>query len=355
MKQPQTLDLAGIKLEFAATDPPSADFLARLRRFYAAQAPLSAPSAMWSYLRDTYQRDLHRALSSGDDATLAFELNTLYERQTLWGMEITRAHITPPGTTDYYASWTDALLRAAACLGVINCYNPESDERPRLSPAAIIRDIEAHLGIRLPCATAGAMFGLAVEGRIIPRKVLETICAVAPAVNNPPQSVLWEIGAGTGWIVRLMRTLFPACVCHTLDLPIASVCQACLLAAQFGEESIWLAGEPEKPGCAIAIHGEDRSWLENAELPACVFNQDSLPEMTRSQRDYFLDLIARRLPPTGTFFSINHETAMCDQESVHAAAKRHPTLRLVRRNPYWGRDGYLLEEYQTARPWTALK
>lgn len=339
---------SALELATPTWEPLPPEFFQRASDFYRRLQANPAPmSAIWADNTFQFHLALHELLLSGDLNGISQALANIYHGCLLYGMDYGEINHEPGHLEEYIRRWTLACLNLSHCLSVLPVVNPEQPATRVLRLDELIPACERELGFSLAHPGGAGLYGVALGTKIIPLKLLEVCLFLTSArrlLERPPK-VLIELGAGTGMVGYAARRMFPSLVSyHTVDLPIASVLQACLLAHAEGPERVWLAGEAPHPAQRIHIHGHH--WPEGTG-PDVICNQDSLPEMPSPAQNSYLGNIAKELQKwRGLFISVNHESPLAGQIRVFAAAQAFPSMRLISRSPYWGRPGYVEEVWR---------
>lgn len=325
-------------LEIIPHPRPSDEFLNRLIAFYNRQLSPEL-SELWKSVLRIYQQRLHDALTHKKTALLGDILCSMYATDLVWGMDDWNHR------TDSEYPWPKACLMLANAIGIGRLENPEQPNNDQMPLRDVLAEIDAYFGCKVGRFGGGGMTGYQTDGRWIPRKFLEvltTLVTIKRLPDWPPGNVV-ELGAGLGFFGSALFMAVPKVAYYAVDLPTVAVMQAYLLSQCLGESAIWLAGEPQKEIARALICGPKMPKLSCVDL---VFNQDSLPEMTHSTQDAYLNEIRDILREDGFLISVNHEGSESGQRSVHLAMKSCSGMRLVSRYPYWGRIGYVEEVYK---------
>jgi hypothetical protein len=164
-------------------------------------------------------------------------------------------------------------------------------------------------------------------------------------MDPPPQRVL-EIGAGTGdlGLVAFQNGVRDYTV---IDIPSVAVLSAYYLSKAFGEDKVWLAGEPPNPNAIGRWYScHDYSEAQSDYGYDLIVNCNSFPEMTIENQDGYIKFIRESLDTAGLFYSSNHESDLQNQSSVLTAVKRNGGLKMIYRAPSMMREGYVEEFYR---------
>jgi hypothetical protein len=345
--------ISPLELKFPLAARPSLKFLSRLISFYNRQPSTEdSISDIWKTARSLHHRSLHQALLSGQAGTVAALLGNVYDGCTMFGLDYGRNVLTDSGEEGinvYKSRWIDMIKRAAWSLGVIPVQNDEQAFNEDHELDQLFLAMEAVLCCPLTHPGGGGAFGIDVNGRFVPYKLLDAACIVGAIQRmykaGPSLELVYELGAGSGMLACLLLRVFPSIAKYvTNDLPIVSVIQAYLLAQVFTEEKILLCGEePTIRPARIFIMGQ------NVEVPSYIkpfdlaINQDSLPEMPHPIQDRYLLHIQDILANRAKFYSVNQESPRGNQMRVFCATQKLSQLTLIHRCPYWGRNGYVEE------------
>lgn len=324
--------------------PPLPDlFFARLIAFYERVKPLAcAISPIWQDIFNNVHAQLDVALLAPYPDRVRRMLEDGYYTHLPYGFDYGQPGSNGGALSDYQARWTCACLSAACGVGILPVFNPEQAVPRAINLPDLFRAFERELQTSLHHPGGGGLFGVKVDGRMVPMKLLDGLCVLLEPWRQLPRLPLTflELGAGSGMLGFLASKIFRLEGYHTVDLPIASVFQAFMLAQVFEPSRIWLFGEPANPAAFVHIHGPQ--WPEGF-LPQLIVNQDSLPEMTAERQSFYADKIAACLSGSGLFVSVNHESDQAGQARVFGLFNSVLSLKLQSRTPFWGRAGYVLE------------
>lgn len=310
----------------------SDDFFRRVAEFYVQQQPVPL-SGIWQTINDHFTVAVNKALKGGDPADIRSALEQAYSLG-LQGIDC------PGGHT---ADWPRMTLAAATALGVLPQYHGGQPE-PLCFPAPGLFDaMEEVAGAKITHPGLPGLRGARVGDRFVPYKLIEAVASMSNVVRQPhPWGTVLEIGGGAGFVCYWLCCVLNPPNYHLVDLTPMAVMQAFFLATAFGEGRVWLKGEKLSSQHSIFIHGPH----SNLTLFPCIglaLNQNSLPEMVKSEQDRHMTTIIDNLLPRGLFFSQNHESGLAGQRRVFAVMQKHPELNLVSRSPAWNRYGYVDE------------
>lgn len=311
-------------------EPPrcSDSFLKRLVAFYSLQTQFTVElSDIWSTLKIMFEPFI-KALESSD-----------YDGINGWFQSTITDTI---DATAFAAKWNRQLLMAATALGVIPRFNNFQAYPLFLSHVEVLSKVESAVGCSLSHPGYSGDLSVIVGDQNYQLDALNAVCALANLSRTScwPPGVMLEVGAGHGMVAWLALRMLPHDLYyHIIDLPFISVLQAYQLWCAYGEDVIWLSGEPAKLA-RVFIHG-----LVKPELDADIaLNQNSLPEFTQHEQFETLAYIEESLREGGLFVSINQESGRGGQRRVAEAVKSCPWLKLIQRSPAWDMEPNYVEE-----------
>jgi len=226
------------------------------------------------------------------------------------------------------------LTRTAAALGLVRVANPEASAAPSsLSTDELIAAIEESVGTKISFPNPFPReFGLVSTRGVISYRAIQSLYQAIVlkrfAAEFDAPSVI-EIGGGLGRAAYYAH-VFGLRDYTLIDLPTTGVAQAYFLGRTLGDETISLQGEPAR-GLNIRIP----EWLPSATKVDVVINVDSLTEMARPTADGYVQWAKKN---ARLLISINHEANPFTAHEVMRDAGL-----ISSREPYWLRDGYVLE------------
>lgn len=314
--------------------PPSLEFCERAIKFYHDQ-PSTILSEIWSGVTSRFHSLLLLAIAGGSKS-LHFLLSSLYNGELVGGVDYPSAD---PIT--FIETWDSQLKQVAVLLGVIPMYNPTQPVSYTCSRLDLLKAVEVVVCKKLTHPGGGNIQGMLLEDRFIPVKLLNAVCvttAIGRNVGIIPLNML-EIGSGTGFIPFLWRRLEPNSTCHIVDIPTTSIMAAYMLSVAYGEQNVHFYPQEVIRDTGFIFHG---AFPKSISVDV-VINQDSLPEMVRSEQHRYLSIVEDVLVDGGSFYSINQESVLGNQQRVFEIIQSHHRLRLRQRNSFIPRQGYVEE------------
>lgn len=317
------------------------DFFKRLCAFYQNQRE-PALSPIWEGIHKQYYDQFMRAAKEGNAGALQTYFDYLFDNWTLYGLDV--GVVSGFEKAQGIARWCKYLLGVGTRIGAVCEYNPEQGNAAVYDPEAILLALSLH-GLSMNHPGAPGMPGISINGtKFIPSKLLDAANSwLAIQEASPHPRVVLELGSGEaflGYAAIKNGTL----QYHSVDLPMTSMFGAYLNAHAFGEEAVWLSGEPNNGSAKQFFHG--LSLSENDFPYDAAFNQDSLPEMTESEATANLNYIKDNLSHGGVFVSLNHESRLYGQGRVSEWIAKVGGFTPVSRRKSWNRTGYLEEVWR---------
>lgn len=346
-------------------DPDAADTRSQeaVRRvvdaYHAAMKVFSAPApSMWARI-EARHRDTLNAVRARNLPVVLQTLTRLFDTPLIWGLG--RVHPDTPGhirsgqPEGVQIQITDALVSLAEATGAARLTSIELEGLDR-HLAALHRDLDAlltavveHTGLEVAMPEAGANYGCRIAGHHVS---IDSLVHAYTAyrlrqLGARSHERIVEIGGGYGCL---------AYICHRngygdytiVDLPWVNLIQGYLLIMSLPPSSVSLFGEPDR---AVKV----QPFWEFGNLADrsvdVVINTDSLPEIGgETARRYIADIarVTRRC-----FLSINQEATTVypgvgRQLHVNALCAEERRLRLLHRQRYWMRQGYVEEVFAPA-------
>jgi hypothetical protein len=352
--------------------PPTSEDVAiagRLLRAFRAAAENGAPADperrdLWTIIA-IQQEKFTSLLHTGDEEQLASYLCNVSRHDASVGItqgdREYRRILSDPAYRDFVTLMTkDKLVSLAEAVGYLPVENPEQGEYGRslqVDADELVAGISQRLEVDItPPDIDGGMLKLRTNNGLFHERdanAIFTAWLLRRVLQRHGARRVCEIGAGSGRVAYWSRRLGSGS--HTIvDLPHVNVVQGYYLLKSVPGERVRLYGEKGSSGTI-----EFTIWPNHAlqELPNAEFdvvlNQDSMPEMSRSTVDDYLNWI--RLTCRGTFMSVNHESKPPYGEnlthvSVPEAVAATGGFVLQDRYPYWLRKGYVVELYSVTQP-----
>lgn len=237
----------------------------------------------------------------------------------------------------------DKILLLGEALGVISLRNPEQTSivKPIRDFKQIVSKIEESLGLRIiPPDIDGGLLKIQIGDA----KFNERDCnAIYTAHLLKTFLKVCEIGGGSGrvayWAIRMGVPSYTI-----VDLPQINVIQGFYLMSSLGGNSVQLFGENKVAPIKIVPNTAYSQTIDVSEYDV-IFNQDSLPEMSKEVATEYLEWISASKKK---LISINHENEprgingnrQCRVSSLFLGIKGY---ELLSRQQYWLRRGYALE------------
>jgi len=247
-----------------------------------------------------------------------------------WGKEI---------TTEFFP----LLAQRIGVLPVPNRVQPSPNENWKAVDGVELRErIEKVVG---PIRVANGFLSVCTDNGIPYMHFLKLgqWFTIQSLMGNAPLRML-EIGAGCG---GLAQVAFQNGVTDytIIDIPSVAILSAYYMAKVYGEDKVWLSGEPPNESAVGRWfpHNAYEGAMQKYDLVA---NCNSLPEMSVENQDGYLRFIYECIGENGLFYSHNHESNLCDQRRVRDAINSHGGFKCIYRAPNMIRDGYLEEFYR---------
>jgi hypothetical protein len=349
---PQMLRLPLARLEYASLSPVDDEDRDLSRRIidYYDRASLEdrsvRRSAMWDRNLAGPQAPLIELLLRKDIAGLASLLKSFLRTQVVRGIDAGDSY-TGRNWRIHSLKLLDNLVSLAEQVGAARAESSQGKSMTALGQGLepLVAAIEQRLGAPLGVPDVGGPYGLRVGGRLITLNSPEyarIAWRLREATRGLQPLQVLEIGAGYGAMARYFLQLADVESYTILDLPEIACLHAYYLGKSFGQDAVWLHGEPGDARIRI-IPPQALSDLKGASV---VFNQDSLPEIPSDAATVYLTWIRDHL--SGIFFSCNHETLVpgCAVTTVPDLVSQVGGLERVRRDLCWSRPGYVEEVYR---------
>ena len=326
----------------------------------AAIQPEGDPT-IWDSIRDVHLAGLRQALA-GESETFVDFAGSLFRTSAVNGFSYGSTFDPWPHRWHYLPVQIElSVVTLAEYLGIVRAECPEQGERAawtqQFTEEGLISALEKNLGVRIEHPRIGNPRGTMFGGRFIARETCSHLYAahrmkalIDAEIPNGPVNVV-EIGGGYGGTCHWLRQLLGARMGRyaIVDLPEVSAIQAVFLGDTLGGR-VSLPGETSNDA-TVRLLLTDELGLLGFE-PDVAINQDSLPEMPRSEALRYLDWIghsAARL-----FLSFNQEAFAHNGEQglqnwVPELASLHKEFFRFSRETSWDRRGYVEEGYRVSR------
>ena len=318
----------------------------RLINFYKRSVSISGKvSDVWNGILQSLTKPLIDALMREDGAAIQDIFDDPQKATQImhgldatimyyWGKEIT--------TGDF-----PNLARRIGVIPTQHPWNPSPDENwnPK-DGIELKKKVEEVLGpIRVPNGFLVKDSSLGIPYTYFSK--LSQWFTVSSLIKPAPKRVL-EIGAGCGGFA--LAAFNNGVRDYTIiDIPAIAVQSAYYLSKAFGEDRIWLDGEPPN-STAICRWFSCHAYGGAKSEYDLIANINSFPEMDIEQRDEYMRFIHECLSSNGMFYSCNHESNMVlagtIQDSVISSVKRHGGFKMIYRAPSMIRVGYMEEIFQ---------
>jgi hypothetical protein len=329
--------------------------------YHAAMAVhrAAAPS-MWAAIEGKHAA-FFTAVRKRDVPSVQQTLVRLFNTPLIWGLgrvhPDTPAHIRAGQPEGVQIQVTDALVSLAEATGAARITSIEQ-QGVDAHLAALHVDVNALLaavvertGLEPGMPETGENYGCLIAGRKVSIDSL-VHAYTAYRLNQlgvKPDDRIVEIGGGYGCLAYVCRR--NGCGDYTIvDLPWVNVLQGYVLVMSLPPGSVSLFGEKDAPVKVRPFW--EFGGLANRSVDV-VINTDSLPEIGEATGRQYLADIARMI--RRYFLSINQE-AMAEypgvgrQLHVNGLAAEQPGLRLLHRQRYWMRQGYVEEVFAPVEP-----
>jgi hypothetical protein len=354
------------RIDALASTPVSQDDFALCQRIIDAYQRVqetrngkSADDGMWAWIFDSRQELLAETLARGDERILAELLAGMFDEDFVLGMAagplIRQTRSNRICSRAWEIKCLDGLASLAEVAGVVPVEALEQGHAGlafKRGLPDLVASMESALGVPIGIAEVGAACGLKVGERLITPDTPDQIYAalrMSDAIDvhlrsEPSTLTIVEIGGGYGGMCSAFLNKHPDPRSYTIiDLPIVNAIQAYFLSKAIGADRVSLYGEQPRQVRVLPDFA-----IEELETPVdVVVNKDSLPEMPAKAMRRYLEWIGQEC--RGLFYSYNQETAMEfmgeRQGIVHEAIHDLGSLRRIRRDRAWLREGYVEEIY----------
>jgi hypothetical protein len=310
----------------------------RLIDFYRRFGSDPGISSIWSGIINTFQGRLTQSLKDGNNAAVQAVLDD--PKEVLYGLDNSELYIW--GEPKSLGLLT-VLARRIGVLSYGNPLQPSPTDNTNCSDAAGLKSRVAEILGPLGVPNGFVFQNTAAGVPTLHLVKLGQWFTIKSLMRHPPKRVL-EIGAGTGGLALI--ALNNGVHQYTIvDIPSVAVLSAYFLSKAFGEDKLWMLGEPACPGARLRWFPSNE-YSEAASEYDLITNCNSFPEMTRDNQMQYMNFIYEYLGPEGLFYSCNHESDMNNQRRVRDAVQEHGGFRQVYRAPSMIRDGYLEEVWK---------
>lgn len=315
--------------------------------------------SIWGELRQSHYAKLRALVEAGEAPPLAEFQRNIFRTETVNGYTYGTTFDGWPHRWHYLPIQIElSVVQLAESIGVLRAECHEQGEiafwRSIFSEEALISEIETFFGFRVEQPRQGDPRGIIFGGRFLTRETcshLHSAFRMWKAIKRDGRAGIQniiEIGGGFGGTCYWLRKLLGSNLGRyaIVDLPEVSLVQ-CFFLGSLAPNALVLRGE-HRSDYAGAIELIPHFLLDQIEFrPTVLINQDSMPEMPKSEVERYLSWANENLD--GLFLSFNQETYSPAHGSmqVHVAevARSFPRLRLVSRDTSWDRRGYVEEVY----------
>lgn len=335
--------------------------IAAFHKLLSTDDDLIPTSSIWGDLRQAHYARLTALIERGDPATLATHQAQLFRTEAVNGFTYGTTFDAWPHRWNYLAVQIElSAVQLAETIGILRaeCHEQGSIAfwRSLMSEEKLVEGIERFFGLRLEQPRCGDPYGIMFGGRFLTRETcshLYTAHRMRNAIErqglNEPLHIV-EIGAGFGGTCYWLRQLLGERAARyvIVDLPEVALVQAFFLGSA-DPRALTLYGE-NRPPAGNSIELIPHTALTEIDFrPNVLINQDSMPEMPRTEVDRYLSWASSRLD--GVFLSFNQETLSPSHGSMQVwvakAVEAYPRFKLVSRDTSWDRRGYVEEVYAT--------
>lgn len=293
-------------------------------------------ASIWSGHFGGAKSEVHDALVQGDVNRVGRMLHDPSCNRLLDGFESLLTGTFPADSDGSAGSYLyDMLARLAEATGATNLDYPETELSnlcPTLPIEELIGKIEETIRHKIDFPNPYACeVGLRSSRGPIGMRALNAIYQAKLVRDYSRAGAAVEIGAGLGRTAYYANR-FGVRDYTIVDLPLTNVAQAFFLGTVLGPEAISLHGEP--PAQISIIPPQD--FFGSKKNYDAALNADSLTEMSGGTARSYINAVSWR---SKYFISINHEFNPFTFRTIYADI----TGWRVSRNPYWMRNGYVLE------------
>lgn len=313
------------------------EFVRRIIKAYNKSYPYyMEDSSIWSGHFGGTKANVHDALVQGDVDTVGRMLHDPSSNRLLDGFESLLTGTFPADVAGSDGSYLyDILARLGEAVGAVRLEYPEtalSNHGPIPPIDDLIGKIEQTIGqtIEFPNPYAGEV-GLKSSRGVVGMRALNAIYQAKLVRDYTKAGAAVEIGAGLGRTAYYAHR-FGVRDYTIVDLPLTNVAQAFFLGTVLGPKTISLHGEP--PAQISIVPPQD--FFGSSKNYDVALNVDSLTEMSGATAREYINAVSWR---SRHFISINHEFNPFSFRTIYAGI----TGWRVNRNPYWMRNGYVLE------------
>jgi hypothetical protein len=318
------------------------------------------PQDIWTYSAGTVHKDFIDLLMKGKIRKVAECLCNMSSQGVTHGLSVGaesyRLLKLSDASSRFIAAYVwDRLLALNEAIGTVRVENPEQgpwEENCRIGVNDLVEKANAFFGINIvPDVNDGECLGLGTRYGVLMARDLYSVYAAyrlkqLTKCSGEPASEICEIGSGIGRLIHYLAK-FGFSRIWSFDLPYVQVLAGFEALKSLGGRGVALFGEDRKD--ARVVFMPHFSFGEHLEPRFSItVNQDSMPEMGAEIVKSYLRQI--RSNTSRYFVSINHESMPMGhydipQNNVSDLIRDIGGFRLMRRDRFWLREGYVEEIY----------
>lgn len=329
------------------------ELITRLIESYklASKAFHTDGDSMWYDFFLEMHGDIHRAAHNNDASKVQALLSDPASSDVFYGFDaVAKSNIQHSIVKSDYLLGDklviDGLLRLSEAVGAMYVANPEryiSHKQPT-NTNDIIDALESFFNFQIEVPNLFRReFGIASKRGVISYRVPQAIYQVwhiSRLVAGIPNPRVLEIGGGLGRTAFYARA-FGITDYTIADIPLTSLAQGYYLSKILGDNDVAFFGEAENHRADQVKLIAPEEFHRGSLHYDLIVNVDSLTEMDRDTASEYLDNI---LLKSDKFLSINHEA---NSFTVRELMIERGQLDNFDRHPYWLRDGYVTEIWQS--------
>jgi hypothetical protein len=356
MHAPENVRVGSLVIVPPDEGPAARELVSRIVAAYRrARRELRVPDrSMWDDIA-ARNADFCGALHAGDEDAVFAALRGMFQSRLIWGLGFVEEQVTRTDhDRDHYLRLlTDALRSLGESVGRLpmTCIEQEGTDvwlhALDFDLDELVRSLASHrVDVAFP--EIGGAYGSRLDGRFV---TVDSIVQSAVVwrlrqVGAGPSSRIIEIGGGYGCLA--LKAFEAGLAVHIYDLPWVNAVQGYFLGLAAGPERVSLFGEPPAEIRVLPYWTLD---LVPARSVDFAVSANALAEMGHEAAFDHVRQIDRVL--RGSFLSIGQEAQVRyrdvgAQNRVLSLARRSERLRLISRQPWWMRQGYVEEVYAPA-------
>jgi hypothetical protein len=324
--------------------------------YHRAMDEFRAPArSMWDDIQQ-HNADFCAALERSDAEAVFGYLRGMFQSNLIWGLgfvaeEVTR---TEHDRDHYLRLLTDALVSLSECVGQLSvkCIEQQGPEEWMRALDVDLEDVVRALssyGVNVSFPGIAAAYGSTLGGQFVTvdSVVQSALVWRLRQLGATPASSIVEIGGGYG--CQALKALQAGLHCRIYDLPWVNAVQGYFLGLGAGAGQVSLFGE--RPAAIQVLPHWKLGALPDRSVDFVV-SANALAEMGRETASRYVRQIDRCL--NGYFLSIGQEAQTRYRETgpqnqVLSLVRQTERLRLVSRQLWWMRQGYVEEVYTVPR------